>query len=82
MVREHWANCSAHDAACLPFGVVSELRRKLGPIMTLVLLLGMGVDVWTFDIRVRQSFQARASVLLHSADSRLGIIPSLRNTGS
>ena len=45
MVREHWANCSAHDAACLPFGVVSELRRKLGPIMTLVLLLGMGVDV-------------------------------------
>ena len=25
--------------------MVGELRRKLGPIMTLVLLLGMGVDV-------------------------------------
>ena len=30
---------SARDAACLPFGVVGELRRKLGPIVVAVLLL-------------------------------------------
>eukprot|EP01045_Picozoa_sp_COSAG04_P047424 COSAG04_NODE_17692_length_461_cov_1.588398_1_plen_114_part_00 len=35
--------CLARDAACLPFGVVGELRRKLGPIAYVVLLLGMGV---------------------------------------
>ena len=37
--RVHWAMCLAHDAACLPFGMVGELRRKLSPITTLVLLL-------------------------------------------
>jgi len=37
--REHWAKCLANDAACLPFGMVGEPRRKLGPITTLVLLL-------------------------------------------
>ena len=36
---------SARGAACLPFGMVGELRRKLGPITTLVLPLGMGVDL-------------------------------------
>ena len=48
--REPCATCSARDAACLPFGMVGELRRKLGLIITLVLLLGMGVEV--LDIRV------------------------------
>eukprot|EP01045_Picozoa_sp_COSAG04_P006738 COSAG04_NODE_338_length_16370_cov_18.584230_9_plen_107_part_00 len=43
--REPWAKCLAHDAACLPFGMVGELRRKLGPTTTLVLLLGMGVGL-------------------------------------
>jgi hypothetical protein len=52
--REHWAKCSAHDAACLPFGMVGEPRRKLGPITTLVLLLSMGVDL--MDIRVSAEF--------------------------
>ena len=42
--REPWVNCLAHDAACLPFGVVGELRRKLGPVACVVLLLGMVVD--------------------------------------
>jgi len=39
------ANGSARDAACLPFGVVGELRRKLGPIALAVLLLFMGVGM-------------------------------------
>ena len=51
---------SARDAACLPFGVVGEPRRKLSPITTLVLLLGMGVDLIFFkkmmDIRVSAEF--------------------------
>ena len=52
--REHWAKCLAHDAACLPFGMVGEPRRKLGPITTLVLLLSMGVDL--MDFRVSAEF--------------------------
>ena len=52
--REHWTKCLAHDAACLPFGMVGEPRRKLGPITTLVLLLSMGVDL--MDIRVSAVF--------------------------
>ena len=42
--HEHWAKCLAHDAACLPFGMVGELRRQLGPVALAVLLLGMGVE--------------------------------------
>ena len=45
---------SARDAACLPFGMVGELRRKLSPIVLLVLLLFMGVDL--MDIRVSAEF--------------------------
>ena len=52
--REHWAKCLAHDAACLPFGMVGELRRKLSPITTLVLLLFMGVGM--MNIRVSAEF--------------------------
>ena len=52
--REHWAKCLTNDAACLPFGMVGEPRRKLGPITTLVLLLSMGVDL--MDIRVSAVF--------------------------
>ena len=52
--REHWAKCLTNDAACLPFGMVGEPRRKLGPITTLVLLLSMGVDL--MDIRVSAEF--------------------------
>ena len=52
--RVHWAMCLAYDAACLPFGMVGELRRKLSPITTLVLLLFMGVDL--MDIRVSAEF--------------------------
>ena len=52
--RVHWAMCLAYDAACLPFGVVGELGRKLSPITTLVLLLSMGVDL--MDIRVSAEF--------------------------
>ena len=36
---------SARDAACLPFGMVGELRRKLGPIALAVLLLFMAVGM-------------------------------------
>ena len=36
---------SARDAACLPFGMVGELRRKLGPIALAVVLLFMGVGI-------------------------------------
>ena len=52
--RVHWAMCLAYDAACLPFGVVGELRRKLSPITTLVLLLFMGVGI--MNIRVSVEF--------------------------
>ena len=43
------------DAAGLPFGVVGELRRKLGPIVLLELLLFMGVDL-IMDFRVSAEF--------------------------
>ena len=57
-----WAKRLAHDAACQPFGMVGELRRKLGPIVLLVLLLFMGVGI--MNIRVSaESFRACASVL-------------------
>ena len=46
--------CLAYDAACLPFGMVGEPRRKLSPITILVLLLSMGVDL--MDIRVSAEF--------------------------
>ena len=52
--RVHWAMCLAYDAACLPFGMVGEPRRKLSPITILVLLLSMGVDL--MDIRVSAVF--------------------------
>ena len=45
---------SARDAACLPFGMVGELRRKLGPIALAVLLLFMGVGI--MNIRVSAEF--------------------------
>ena len=48
------ANGSARDAACLPFGMVGELRRKLGPIALAVLLLFMGVGI--MNIRVSAEF--------------------------
>ena len=54
--REHWAKCLTNDAACLPFGMVGEPRRKLGPITTLVLLLSMGVDLMDNNIRVSAEF--------------------------
>ena len=44
----------SYDAASLPFGMVGELRRKLGPIVLLVLLLFMGVGI--MDIRVSAEF--------------------------
>ena len=46
------ANGSARDAACLPFRMVGEVRRTLGPIALAVLLLSMGV----MDIRVSAEF--------------------------
>ena len=58
---------SARDAACLPFGMVGELRRKLDPIALAVLLLFMGVGIRFFGFR--QSFRACASVL-HSTQHR------------
>ena len=48
------ANGSARDAACLPFGMVGELRRKLGPIALAVLLVFMGVGI--MNIRVSAEF--------------------------
>ena len=65
-LRVLWAMCLAYDAACLPFGMVGELRRKLSPIALAVLLLFMGVGM--MNIRVSESFRACASVL-HSAES-------------
>ena len=53
-LRVLWAMCLAYDAACLPFGMVGELRRKLSPIAIAVLLLFMGVDL--MDIRVSAVF--------------------------
>ena len=52
--RVHWAMCLAYDAACLPFGMVGELRRKLSPIALAVLLLFMGVGI--MNIRVSAEF--------------------------
>ena len=53
-LRVLWAMCLACDAACLPFGMVGELRRKLSPITTLELLLFMGVGI--MNIRVSAEF--------------------------
>ena len=65
--REHWAKCLAYDAACQPFGMVGELRRKLSPITTLVLLLFMGVGM--MNIRVSAQFPSSRPAgarMLHS----------------
>ena len=43
--RDDSVNCLVRGAACLPFGMVGELRRKVSPITTLVLLLFMGVGI-------------------------------------
>ena len=51
--QEDW-ELVTFDAAGLPFGRVGELRRKLGPIVLLVLLLFMGVGI--MDIRVSAEF--------------------------
>ena len=51
--QEDWELVTC-DAAGLPFGMVGELRRKLSPITTLVLLLFMGVGM--MDIRVSAEF--------------------------
>ena len=51
--QEDWELVTC-DAASLPFGMVGELRRKLRPIVLVVLLLGMGVDL--MDIRVSAEF--------------------------
>ena len=48
--RVHWAMCLAYDAACLPFGMVGELRRKLSPTALAVLLLFMGVGIMNFRV--------------------------------
>ena len=48
------ATGSARDAACLPSGMVGELRRKLGPIALAVVLLFMGVGI--MNIRVSAEF--------------------------
>ena len=53
-LRVLWAMCLACDAACLPFGMVGELRRKLSPIALAVLLLFMGVGI--MNIRVSAEF--------------------------
>ena len=68
-----WAKCLAHDAACLPFGMVGEPRRKLGPITTLVLLLSMGVDL--MDIRVSKTIALHAILHASAADSRFDCRP-------
>ena len=59
---------SARDAACLPFGMVGELRRKLGPIALAVLLLFMGVGIMNFRVsaefpclRQRAAFSSASS---------------------
>ena len=51
--QEDWELVTC-DAAGLPFGMVGELRRKLSPIVLLVLLLFMGVGM--MDIRVSAEF--------------------------
>ena len=51
--QEDWELVTC-DAASLPFGMVGELRRKLGPIVLLVLLLFMGVGI--MNIRVSAEF--------------------------
>ena len=53
IAQEDWEVVTC-DAAGLPFGMVGELRRKLRPIVLVVLLLGMGVDL--MDIRVSAEF--------------------------
>ena len=68
-LRVLWAMCLAYDAACLPFGMVGELRRKLSPIALAVLLLFMGVGI--MNIRVSAEFpclrQRAAFCLVRSA---------------
>ena len=51
--QEDWELVTC-DAASLPFGMVGELRRKLGPVVLLVLLLFMGVGM--MNIRVSAEF--------------------------
>ena len=52
--QEDWELVTC-DAAGLPFGMVGELRRMLGPIALAVLLLFMGVGI--MNIRVSAEFQ-------------------------
>ena len=71
-LRVLWAMCLAYDAACLPFGMVGELRRKLSPIALAVLLLFMGVGI--MNIRVSAEFpclRQRAAFSL-AGDSSIG----------
>ena len=68
-LRVLWAMCLACDAACLPFGMVGELRRKLSPIALAVSLLFMGVGI--MNIRVSAEFpcsRQRAAFECREAD--------------
>ena len=75
--RVHWAMCLAYDAACLPFGMVGELRRKLSPIALAVLLLFMGVGI--MNIRVSAEFPcsrqraAFSPIIVFRSDSLLSL---------
>ena len=86
-LRVLWAMCLAYDAACLPFGMVGELRRKLGPIALAVLLLFMGVGIMNIRVsaefpclRQRAAFSQRCRVLLQ-ADFRALIPGAPRSVG-
>ena len=72
-LRVLWAMCLAYDAACLPFGMVGELRRKLSPIALAVLLLFMGVGM--MNIRVSAEFpclRQRAAFVRSPFDLEIG----------
>ena len=64
--QEDWELVTC-DAASLPFGMVGELRRKLSPITTLVLLLFMGVGI--MNIRVSAEFPSSRQRAAFSSDA-------------
>ena len=73
-LRVLWAMCLAYDAACLPFGMVGELRRKLSPIALALLLLFMGVGIMNIRVSIQFPCSQRAACSELEWTERLNLI--------
>ena len=73
------AICLAREAACLPFGVVRELRREVGPTALAALLLFMGLGI--MDMRVAGRVFLQEKTLLQKVEIAIVIGGSGRRGG-